>query len=59
MAVPKQKTGRARTHPVAAPMTFALSPLALCARSAARSSCLTACAANCGYYKGREVVETE
>ena len=51
MAVPKQKTGRARTH----------------SRRSSRSVCPQCgevklphrVCGNCGYYKGREVVETE
>ena len=59
MAVPKQKTGRARTHSRrSANDVSALPSRSVCPQCGEVKLPHRVCG-NCGYYKGREVVETE
>ena len=57
MAVPKQKTGRARTHSRRSANDGAPAR-SICPQCGEVKLPHRVCG-NCGYYKGREVVETE
>ena len=59
MAVPKQKTGRASTHSRrSANDKIAMPARSVCPQCGEVKLPHRVCG-NCGYYKGREVVETE
>ena len=59
MAVPKRKTGRARTNSRrSANSRLAVAPRAICPQCGAAKLPHYVCG-NCGTYKGREIIVTE
>ena len=59
MAVPKQKTGRARTHSRSSANDVCAMPSRSVCQQCGEVKLPHRVCGNCGYYKGREVVETE
>ena len=59
MAVPKRKTGRARTHSRRSANDVCAKPSRSVCPQCGEVKLPHRVCGNCGYYKGREVVETE